>query len=69
MFGYLYPCFSRGMLCLESLKSLALSFVVAQNQHIERVVDCGPGPAEPVVRLSALVFQPCSLCFCFQEAS
>lgn len=65
MFGYLYVCFCSGVLGLESLKSLALSVVAAQNQHVEGVVDWGPGCAEPVVRLSPLLWQPCSLCFGF----
>lgn len=50
------------MLGLETLKSLALR-AVAWNQHIERTVDRGPGPAEPLVRLSALLWQPCSCAF------
>lgn len=50
------------MLGLESLNSLALSAAVAQNQHTDIVVDCGPGPAEHVVRLSALHWQLCAPC-------
>lgn len=36
VFGFLYLCFCRGMLGLESLKSLALSVFVAQNEQTEK---------------------------------